>query len=157
MNNNRAGLLLLLCALSTTSIMPIKAQEKMSRTEINNGVVQAEVREAFDGYNAALDAGDPAALNAFFWNSPETVRFGPTENLFGYDEISSFRSTRWSAGPPRKLVRMVVTAFGNDVAVTSAVFERADTGALSRQTQTWSRFAEGWRIVAAHVSGISSR
>lgn len=118
--------------------------------------VEAEVREAFEHYNAALDQGDVERLNAFFWNSPQTVRFGPSENLFGYGEIAQFRSGRWSAGAPRRLVRLQITALAPDAAVTSALFQRQDSGGYSRQTQAWRRLPEGWRIVAAHVSSASA-
>jgi hypothetical protein len=120
--------------------------------DINRPEVIAEVRDAFDRYNAALDANDVAALNAFFWSSPHTVRFGMGENLFGHAEIVRFRSSKWSAGPPRELAELAITTLGRDFATTSAVFERSGESSLSRQSQTWARFPEGWRIVAAHVS-----
>jgi len=122
---------------------------------INLPAVVAEVEAAFTAYNSALDAGDPAALNGFFWQSPSTVRFGPTENLFGYDAIATYRTTAWSSGPPRRLQRLAVTALGQDLATTNAVFEAPD-GALSRQSQTWARLPAGWRIVAAHVSRLKT-
>lgn len=122
--------------------------------EINQPDVVAEVKDAFERYNTALDTNDVAALNGFFWQSPHTVRFGIGENLYGHDEIAQFRGGKWTPGPPRSLVRVVITTLGRDFATTSAVFERPSDGALSRQSQTWTRFPEGWRIVAAHVSGL---
>ena len=120
---------------------------------INDPAVMDEVMQVFQAYNAALDAGDSAALNGFFWNSPETTRFGPGENLFGFDEIATFRSTRWQgSSTPRELVQCAVTTIGRDVATTNAVFKRAGQDALNRQSQTWTRRPEGWRIAAAHVS-----
>jgi extradiol dioxygenase family protein len=49
----------------------------------------------------------------------------------------------------------VITSYGRDTAVASTLFYR-DTmpGKVGRQMQTWVRFAEGWKIVAAHVSII---
>ena len=123
--------------------------------EINRAEIVAEVRDAFDRYNAALDGNDVAALNGFFWESPHTVRFGVGENLFGHAEIAGFRSGKWTPGRPRKLVRLAVTALGSDFAVTSAVFRREGGTGLSRQTQTWARVPEGWRIVADHVSSLA--
>jgi hypothetical protein len=120
--------------------------------EVNAADVVAEVTQAFEHYNCVLDAGDVAAINACFWSSPHTVRFGPSENLFGYDEIAGYRSGQWKAGPPRILERLAVTALGRDFATTSAVFRRSDAPGRSRQSQTWARFPEGWRIIAAHVS-----
>ncbi|MYZ48626.1 AtzH-like domain-containing protein [Propylenella binzhouense] len=120
--------------------------------EIDNEETVAEVRDCFLRYNRALDAGDVDALNGFFWNSPATVRFGPGETLFGYDAIAGFRSNRWrGAGPARRIEEVVVTAYGRDVATTNALI-RSGNGALSRQSQTWIRRPEGWRIAAAHVS-----
>jgi hypothetical protein len=49
----------------------------------------------------------------------------------------------------------VITAYGRDMAVASTLFYRASTpGKVGRQMQTWVRFSEGWRVVAAHVSLI---
>src|SRR3546814_518843 len=124
--------------------------------EINRPDVVAEVREAFDRYNAALDANDVALLNGLFWKSPHTVRFGMGENLYGHDEIAQFRSGKWKPGSPRRLSRVVVTTLGRDFAVTSAAFEGARENVLSRQSQTWARFPEGWRIIAAHVSELEN-
>ncbi len=122
--------------------------------DVNNSKIVAEVRSAFERYNAALDAGDVDALNEFFWNSSSTVRFGPTENLFGFDEISSFRSERWKRpGGARAFERVVITTFGRDFATTSALIS-GQGGKINRQSQSWARVAEGWRIVAAHVSQI---
>ena len=119
---------------------------------INDSDVIAEVRDCFERYNAALEGGDAEALNGFFWQSPATVRFGPSETLFGYDEISNFRSRIWKGTSGGRIAQnAVITTFGRDVATTNAVF-RAGNGATSRQSQTWVRLAEGWRIVAAHVS-----
>jgi hypothetical protein len=122
--------------------------------EINRSEIVAEVRVAFDRYNAALDGNDVAALNGFFWNSPSTVRFGIGENLFGYPEIARFRSEKWTPGRQRRLVELTITTFGEDFAATSAVFSREGDDAISRQSQTWARFPEGWRIVTAHVSPL---
>jgi len=120
--------------------------------QTNDPDTVAEVLQSFTRYNHALDQGDAEALNGFFWNSPSTVRFGPTETLFGFDDIAAFRSKRWrSAGAGRTTKRVAITAFGPDLATTNALFQSAD-GKVSRQSQTWARLPEGWRIVAAHVS-----
>jgi hypothetical protein len=122
--------------------------------DINRPAVVAEVEAAFRAYNEAIERGDGEALNGFFWKSPHTVRFGPAEQLFGYVEISTFRTGSWKPGPPRTVENLVVTTLGPDAAVTSAVFRGID-GKLTRQSQTWGRMPEGWRIVAAHVSPSS--
>jgi hypothetical protein len=38
--------------------------------------------------------------------------------------------------------------------VAQVEFVRSDTSLRGFQTQAWVRFAEGWKIVAAHVSMI---
>ena len=121
--------------------------------EIGRVEVMNEVETAFANYNRAIEEGDGAALNGFFWQSPETVRFGPREHLFGYDEISTFRTGEWRRGPPRTVEKIVVNVLSRDAAATSAIFRGID-GKITRQSQVWSRQPEGWRIVAAHVSGL---
>ena len=49
----------------------------------------------------------------------------------------------------------MITTYGRDTAVASTLFYRdVAPGRVGRQMQTWVRFPEGWRIVAAHVSII---
>ena len=116
--------------------------------------IVAEVTDSFERYNQAIETGDSAALNSFFWNSPLTVRFGPREHLFGYEAIANFRTGVWKPGAPRVVERLAVTTFGRDFGTTNAMFRDA-AGKVNRQSQVWVRTAEGWRIVAAHVSPLS--
>jgi hypothetical protein len=117
--------------------------------------VVAEVRAAFDTYEKALMSNDVPALNATFRDDARTIRYGMNENLYGHAEISSFRAARSPAGLARTLSRTVITTYGRDFAVASTLFERASAPAkIGRQMQTWARFPEGWRVVAAHVSLI---
>jgi hypothetical protein len=117
--------------------------------------VVAEVRVAFDAYERALVANDVEALNAMFRNDPRTIRFGGTENLFGHGEIKAFRAARSPLGLARTLSNTIITAYGRDLAVASTLFRRTSMpGKVGRQMQTWIRFPEGWRVVAAHVSVI---
>ena len=117
--------------------------------------VVAEVRAAYDAYERALVANDVAALDAMFHDDPRTIRFGGGENLFGYAQIKAFRAARSPAGLARTLSHTVITAYGRDTAIASTLFHRsAMPGKVGRQMQTWVRFPEGWRIVAAHVSMI---
>jgi hypothetical protein len=122
-------------------------------TEINRPAIVAEVKAAFDRYNAALVVNDVATLDASFHDDPRTIRYGLTENLYGYKEIMAFRTARPPVGLERTLSRTVITTYGNDCAVASTLFHRAP-GRVGRQMQTWVRLAEGWRVVAAHVSVI---
>jgi hypothetical protein len=117
--------------------------------------VVAEVSEQFARYEKALVTNDIAVLGELFRNDPLTLRYGIGENLYGYDAIKGFRAARSPAGLMRRTAKTVITAYGRDCAVASTLFYR-DTapGKVGRQMQTWVRFPEGWRIVAAHVSVI---
>jgi ketosteroid isomerase-like protein len=123
--------------------------------EIDLPEVVAEVLEAFKRYEQALVANDMAALDAIFHDDARTIRYGGGENLYGYREIASFRAARSPVGLARTLSRTVITAYGRDHAVASTLFHRGSMPRkVGRQMQTWVRFAEGWRVVAAHVSVI---
>ena len=122
--------------------------------EINITDVVAEVRAAFDRYEAALVSNDVEVLDELFWNSERTLRFGVAENLYGYDAIRAFRAARSPAGLSRTLTNVVITAFGRDFATANAEFVRMDR--RGRQSQTWVRMSDGWRVVAAHVSLLAS-
>ena len=117
--------------------------------------VVAEVREAFERYETALVSNDVATLGALFRNDPRTLRYGVGENLYGYEAIAAFRAARSPIGLGRRTDKTVITTFGRDTAVASTLFYRDSLpGRVGRQMQTWVRFPEGWRIVAAHVSII---
>jgi hypothetical protein len=117
--------------------------------------VLAEVGEAFARYEAALVSNDVATLDALFHPDARTLRYGIAENLYGYDAIKAFRAARLPAGLMRRTDKTVITCYGRDTAVASTLFYRDSApGRVGRQMQTWIRFAQGWRIVAAHVSII---
>jgi len=120
--------------------------------EINNPAVLEEVREAFARYEKSLMENDIAALNALFWNSPMVIRFGPGQNLYGIEAIAAFRTARVGGSPKRLLFNTVITCFGRDFATANTEFQREGASAPGRQSQSWVRLAEGWRIAAAHVS-----
>jgi len=119
---------------------------------INEPDVLAEVTAAFARYEQALVTNDVAVLDELFWNSPHTLRYGATENLYGYDAIQAFRAGRPSAGLARTLGRTVITTYGRDFATANTEFHRTGSDRTGRQSQTWLRTPEGWRVVAAHVS-----
>jgi AtzH-like len=126
--------------------------------EIDLPDVVAEVKAAFDRYEKALVSNDVATLDALFHDDPRTIRYGGAENLYGYAEIESFRAARSPAGLTRTLSRTVISTYGRDFALASTLFHRPSMpGKVGRQMQTWVRFAEGWRVVAAHVSAIEER
>jgi hypothetical protein len=125
--------------------------------EIDLPEVVREVRAAFERYEKALVTNDVATLDALFRNDPRTIRYGTAESLYGYGEIAAFRSARSPANLARTLSRTVITTYGRDLAVASTLFERDSApGKIGRQMQTWARFPEGWRVVAAHVSVITN-
>jgi|SRR6202049_4518163 hypothetical protein len=124
--------------------------------EIDHPDVVKEVKAAFERYEQALVSNDVETLDAMFRDDPRTIRFGATEILHGYSEIKKFRAGRSPAGLARTLSKTVITTFGRDFAMASTIFHRATLpGKVGRQTQTWVRFDEGWRIVAGHVSDIA--
>ena len=117
--------------------------------------VVAEVKAAFDRYEKALVSNDVAVLDELFRKDSRTLRYGIGENLYGYDAIMAFRAARSPVGLMRKTDKTVITTYGRDAAVASTLFRRDGApGRVGRQMQTWIRFPEGWRIVAAHVSII---
>jgi hypothetical protein len=119
---------------------------------VNHPAVRAEVDAVFARYEDALVNNRVEVLDELFWRSPHTVRYGATENLVGYDAIASFRAARSSAGLARTLSHTVITTFGSDLATAMTEFRREGSMAVGRQSQTWVRLPEGWRVVAAHVS-----
>jgi len=121
--------------------------------EIDLPEVVAEVTAAFDAYEKALVTNDVDVLDASFRQDPRTIRYGATENLYGYDEIAAFRAARSPVALGRTLSKTVITTYGRDFAVASTLYERPSApGRIGRQMQTWVKFPEGWRVVAAHVS-----
>jgi hypothetical protein len=120
--------------------------------EINRPDVLAEVTAACDSYEKALVTNDVATLNSLFWNSPQVLRYGPTENLYGYAQIAGFRAARSPANLERTVLKRVITTFGTDFATANLEFLRPPGTRIGRQSQTWARTPEGWKVVAAHVS-----
>jgi len=117
--------------------------------------VVAEVKASFARYEEALVSNDVATLDALFHDDARTIRYGGAENLYGYGQVKSFRAARSPAGVERTLSKTVITTYGRDFAVASTLFyRRTMPRKVGRQMQTWVRFADGWRVVAAHVSAI---
>ncbi len=120
--------------------------------EINIPEVVDEVTAAFMRYERALIANDVAELDALFWQSPLTLRFGVGENLYGHAAIAAFRGGRPALDMTRRLMNTVITTYGRDVATANTEFQRVGGTIPGRQSHCWLRTDEGWRIVAAHVS-----
>ena len=122
---------------------------------INDPDVLAEVEAAFARYEAALMSNDLEAMDALFWHSPLTIRFGPGQNLYGIEAIQAFRQGRVGGSPQRTLANTVITTFGDDFATANTEFQRAGAARPGRQSQAWARIDGEWRVVSAHVSMLS--
>ncbi len=126
----------------------------MSTLAVDLPDVLAEMRAVFARYEDALVHNRIDVLDELFWSSPSTVRYGVAENLVGIDAIRAFRAARPSVGLARTLAATVITTYGRDFATAMTEFRRDGSAAVGRQSQTWVRFADGWKVVAAHVSVI---
>jgi len=126
--------------------------------DVNLPEVVAELRELYPRYEQALVTNDVDTLVAMFWASQEVMRFGVAENLYGHEELEAFRKSRPSANLQREVKRLEIVTFGHDFGSITLEFERDSAKGITRgrQSQVWVRFAEGWRIVAAHVSLLPS-
>ncbi|MCW2337073.1 hypothetical protein M2337_001306 [Sphingobium sp. B2D3A] len=120
--------------------------------KINKPAVLAEVTALVDRYERALGENDIAMLDGMFWQSDRAVRYGVGECLYGIEEILAFRKARAGGSPPRAIRRMEITTFGDDFATANVEFQRIGGAVIGRQSQSWARLPEGWRIVSAHVS-----
>jgi hypothetical protein len=120
--------------------------------DINRPEVVAEVGAVFVRYERALVDNDVATLDELFWNSPHTVRYGVGENLYGFEAIKAFRAARPATGLARDILRTQITTYGERFATTHIEFRRVGSERCGRQTQTWWRTPDGWRVVSAHVS-----
>lgn len=125
--------------------------------EINRPDVLAEVTAAFDRYERALLANDVAVLGELFWNDPRVLRYGPAENLYGYDQIAGFRAARSPLNLERTIVRKVITTFGMEFATANVEFQRPPATATGRQSQVWAKMPDGWKVVAAHISMLAEK
>jgi hypothetical protein len=121
---------------------------------INDAATVAELQGLYPKYEQALVTNDVEILTGMFWASPEVMRFGVTENLYGIEELEAFRKARPAGNLARRVVRLDIVTFGKDFGSVTLEFEREANGKVTRgrQSQTWVRLPAGWRIVAAHVS-----
>ncbi|HEY0271432.1 MAG TPA: oxalurate catabolism protein HpxZ [Sphingomonas sp.] len=122
---------------------------------VDDPATRAEVEAAVADYERALMANDLDTLDALFWQSPSTVRYGPGQNLHGIAEIRAFRAGRPGGSPRRTVLKVAITTFGADFATANVEFQREGAARSGRQSQTWVRLPEGWRVVAAHVSMLA--
>ncbi len=120
--------------------------------DVNIPEIVAELQAEFARYERALIGNDVAVLDALFWNDPKVLRFGLGENLYGFAAIAGFRAGRPAIDLDRDLINTIITTFGRDFGTANTEYRRKSSGRMGRQSQTWVRLPEGWRIVAAHVS-----
>jgi len=120
--------------------------------EIDIPEIVAEVTEAFERYEKAITINDLDTIDSLFRDNPLTLRYGPNGTLLGHAAISEFRRARNITGIDRTLINTIITTFGRDFAVANTETERPGSDVTGRQSQTWVRMPEGWRIVSAHVS-----
>ncbi len=118
---------------------------------IDDPVLLAEVTQAFEAYERALMADDLPAMDALFHDAPTTNRFGVGEVLWGMEAIREFRKGR-GGSPQRRLGQVVITVYGDGFATADAEFFREGSDRRGRQSQAWVKFADGWKVVSAHVS-----
>ncbi|AHE52059.1 oxalurate catabolism protein HpxZ [Sphingomonas sanxanigenens] len=118
---------------------------------LNDPAIVAEVTAAFMAYERALMEDDIPAMDALFHHSPTTVRYGVGEVLYGIEEIRAFRKGR-GGSPQRRLGRLAIATYGSDLATANVEFFREGSDRRGRQSQTWVRFPDGWKVVSAHVS-----
>ena len=136
--------------LEAVLLPPVVAAD--STAEISPAQALAELKSAFDTYEDALVNNKVDVLDRLFWESPHTLRFGARENLYGFDEIKAFRASRPGVGLAREILECHIVAFGTRMGVANITFRRIAEPRVGRQSQTWVRFAQGWRVVSAHVS-----
>lgn len=124
--------------------------------EINIPEIVAEVTDAFMAYEAALGSNDVAEIDHLFWDNDLTLRYGPNGTLLSHRELSKFRRERNTTGVERTLQNTIITTYGRDFATANTESTRPGTDAIGRQSQTWVRMDDGWKIVSAHVSDYVS-
>ena len=120
--------------------------------EINIPEVVAEVKAAFERYEMALNANDVEVLDSIFWNDGRVIRYSLTDNAYGFEAIHASRLARPKTDMKRTLGKTVITTFGRNLATANTEFQRIESGRRGRQSQTWARMPEGWRVISAHVS-----
>jgi hypothetical protein len=123
---------------------------------IDDPKTHSEVEAAFDAYELALTTNDVTMLDTLSWNSPNTLRYGATENLQGYEAIRQFRASRPGKDLMRTIADRSITTFGTDFAVANITFRREGEARTGRQSQNWVRMDGEWRVVAAHVSWMDA-
>lgn len=127
----------------------------MSNIKINASDVFEEIHQLFTKYEKALSDNDVSILKTLFWHNKETTRIGMSENLYGYDDIIRYCESR-KHGLSKDVRHLQILTLDENTAVTNVEYARAGTDKIGRQSQTWYKFPEGWKIISAHVSWMAS-
>jgi hypothetical protein len=122
--------------------------------EVNRTDVLTEVQDAFERYERAFQQNDLDVLDALFWDDHRVVRFGVAEDNYGIDEVRAWRAAQPTDDLMRTVTRKTITTFGDAAATAFIEFRRDASGVAGRQSQTWVRTSDGWKVVAAHVSHV---
>ena len=123
--------------------------------QVNEPQALAELTAAFEAYERALLGNDIEGLNRLFWESPLTLRYGVRELLYSHAEIAKFRRDRGAIDQRRTLRNTRLTTFGRDFGTANTEYLPHGSERIGRQSQTWVRTPEGWKIVCAHVSFLA--
>lgn len=122
--------------------------------EINIPEVHAELLAEFDAYERALASNDIESVNAFFWDNAMTLRYGTRDGECHYShaDIAEFRLKRGAVNQARNTKNQRIMTFGRDFGTTNIEYRSPGSERVGRQSQTWARTDDGWKIVSAHVS-----
>ncbi|MDB5801831.1 MAG: hypothetical protein JWL63_2770 [Rhodocyclales bacterium] len=120
--------------------------------KIDEELVRAEVEAASDRYEAALLGNDLDTLDASFWQDARVLRVSAKDELLGIENIRRFRAGRVPTDAARDYLSRLITCFGDHTAVVNITFLRKSDSRVGRQSQTWVRIDDSWRIVSAHIS-----
>ena len=122
---------------------------------VDDPETRAEVEAVFAAYERALVGNDVAALDAFFLDCAEGDPLRRRREPLRHRGNPGVSRRALAGGSCARLERTQITTYGRDFAIAATLFRRASApGKIGRQMQTWVRFPQGWRIVAAHVSLI---
>lgn len=115
---------------------------------------EIEVSLLFDAYEDALLSNDVDAMNNAFVASDDVLRFGIAEMQVGFGELVAWRASAAPVDPDRRITSRTVLGLAPGVVAVDITFANGDEPVVGRQSQTWVRRPEGWRIIRAHVSVI---